>query len=50
MRLEERNMNMVENKTTENSVAHVLYSRGRVFEEFNYFEALEKISEVNASY
>lgn len=32
--------------TLESGVAHVLYSRGRVYDEFNYFEALEKISAV----
>ena len=39
-------MHTVEGSTNDSGVAHVLYSRGRVFEDFNYFEALEKISEV----
>jgi len=39
-------MNMVDSNTAEREVSHVLYSRGRVFDEFDYFDALQKISEV----
>jgi len=35
-----------ESNTQECGVSHILYSRGRLFDEFNYFDSLDKLSEV----
>jgi len=37
--------NTVEVATDQSSLSHVLYSRGRILDEFNYFESLDKLSE-----